>query len=252
MKYVFEVSYDGTNYRGWQSQPGGCTVQDAFEGALADLGGASRVTGAGRTDAGVHARGQIVHAVLEKKWTPRRLTVALNAKLPADISVMKTAMVPDDFHARKNATTREYRYFIYNAPTCYPYLKPYVLWLHGGHYDWSRAMSAARLMVGEHDFRAFCRKVDCPEDTMRTVQYARLFKRGPLLVFRIVANSYLTNMIRIAVGNLLAVAAGKRGDDWFRALLSDESDRTTSAHTAAPSGLFFWRAGYTFPIDWQS
>ena len=252
MKYAFEVSYDGTNHRGWQSQPGGDTVQDAIEEALAALGERACVTGAGRTDAGVHARAQIAHAVLEKCWVPRRLTLALNSKLPTSISVMRTAVVPDDFHARKRATAREYRYFIYNAPSCYPHFKPYVLWLHGGHYDWSRAAATAHLMVGEHDFRSFCRQVDCPEDTVRTVRYARLFRRGPLLVFRIVANSFLTNMIRIAVGNLLAVAAGKRDENWFRSLLTGEGDRTASAQTVSPAGLFFWHATYPDPIDWQA
>ena len=252
MRYAFSISYDGTAYWGWQAQSGGGSVQDALEAALAALGETNvRVVGAGRTDAGVHAKAMVAHATLEKGWTPRRLTLAINSQLPPDISVMASAVVPDGFHARKSALTREYRYFIRNAPTCYPHLRPYVLWLPGHHYDWSRAKSAVRLMAGEHDFRAFCRRIDCPDDTVRTVEYARLFQRGPHLMLCIVARSYLTNMIRIAVGNLLAVAAAKRDVNWFRSLLAGEDDRCASAKTAAASGLFFWRAVYRDPIDWQ-
>lgn len=251
-RYMLEVSYDGTDFRGWQSQPDGSGVQDAMEAALRSLGEDARVTGAGRTDAGVHARAQIAHVDLAKDWEPRRLTLALNAKLSLSanaISVMRTALTGDSFHARKSAVSREYRYFIWNSSTCYPYLKKYVFWLPGSHYDWGRAKAVAPCLVGEHDFRAFCRTVDCPDVTMRTVEYARLFERGNLLMFRIVANAYLTNMIRIAVGNLVSVAAGKHDAEWFEALLSGKGKRAESAQTASASGLFFWKATYPDSFD---
>lgn len=243
-RYAIELSYDGTDFKGWQSQPDGSGVQDAVELAMRSLGENVRVTGAGRTDSGVHARAQVAHADLAKPWEPRRLVLALNAKLPASISAMRVALAGDSFHARKSAASREYRYFIWNSPTCFPYMKKYVLWLPGSHYDWGRAADAAGALVGEHDFRAFCRTVDRPDVTLRTVEYSRLFRRGSLLVFRIVANSYLTNMIRIAVGNLVSVASGRHDIDWFRGLLSPERERSESAQTASPSGLFFWRASY--------
>ena len=250
-RYAVTLAYDGTPFKGWQSQPGGTGVQDAMESALAELGSVTRVTGAGRTDAGVHARGQVAHFDLTKTWTPRRLTLALNAKLPPSVSVMRTARVGDAFDARRSAVTREYRYFIWNAPTCYPHIKPYVLWLPGCHYDWTRASDAARLLMGEHDFRAFCRTVDCPEETRRTVSHARLVARKNLVLFRVVANGYLTNMIRIAVGSLLSVASGRRDEAWFRSLLGGKVERSASGQTVSGCGLFFWKATYAEPIAWE-
>ncbi|MDL2263200.1 tRNA pseudouridine(38-40) synthase TruA [Synergistaceae bacterium OttesenSCG-928-I11] len=250
-RFAVTLSYDGTHFKGWQSQPGGTGVQDAVESALAELGSAALVTGAGRTDAGVHARGQVAHFDLLKEWAPRRLTLALNAKLPPSISVMRTARVDSAFHARRSAVMREYRYFIWNASTCYPHIKPYVLWLPGRHYNWSRASAAARLLVGEHDFRAFCRTVDCPEETRRTVVHARVYARKNFVLFRVVANGYLTNMIRIAVGNLMSVASGRRDENWFRSLLEGDVERAASGQTASPSGLFFWKATYSEPIAWE-
>ena len=244
LRISLEISYDGTDFLGWQSQPHGRSVQDAVEAALRGIGEPSGVVGAGRTDAGVHALGQIAHFDAVKNWEPRRLVLALNAHLPSGVSVMSARTVENNFHARRDAISREYRYFIWNSPTCYPHIKPYALWLTGSHYNWGDCSDAARFLVGEHDFGAFCRSVDRPENTIRRVKYARLLKRGKLVVFRIVADSYLTNMVRIAVGNLLSVASGRRDGDWFRSLLNGELDRRNSSETAAACGLFLWRVTY--------
>ncbi len=248
-RYALEISYDGGSFGGWQSQPNGRGVQDALENALADLGERVRIDGAGRTDAGVHARAQVASLSLIKAWEPRRLVLALGAKLPPGVSVMRAAAVDDSFHARRSAFSREYRYFIWNASTCYPHIKPYVCLLHG-RYDWGRAAAAARLLEGCHDFRAFCRKEDCPENAHRDVMRARLFQRGRLVVFKIEANAFLTNMIRIAVGNLLEIARGRRDEAWLSGLLAGALDRTASARTLSPSGLFFWKVKYPSPIEW--
>ena len=247
--YALEISYDGGAFGGWQSQSDGLGVQDAVERALAGLGEGVRVEGAGRTDAGVHARAQVASLSLSKKWEPRRLVLALNAKLPPSVSVMRAAEVDESFHARRSAVSREYRYFIWNGSTCYPHVKPYVCWLHGG-FDWRRASSAASLLEGRHDFRAFCRKGDCPESAIRDVVRARLLRRGNLVVFKIEANAFLTNMIRIAVGNLIEIAKGRRDEAWFSRLLTGACDRTASGRTLSPSGLFFWKVKYPFPIEW--
>jgi tRNA pseudouridine38-40 synthase len=199
----------------------------------------------------VHARGQVAHFDLAKEWNTRRLTLALNTNLPPSVSVMRAARVPGTFHARRSAVAREYRYFIWNAPVCFPHIRPYVLWLPGSHYDWRRASGAARVLAGTHDFRAFCRAADRPAGTVRTVSCARLFARKNLVVFRVVANAYLTNMIRIAVGNLLQIAAGRRDESWLRSLLDGGMDRTSSGQTVSPSGLFFWRAAYVPEIQWD-
>ena len=243
-RFSLEISYDGTNFLGWQSQPHGKGVQDAVEMALRSVGEPSRVVGAGRTDAGVHALGQVAHFDAAKDWEARRLVLAVNAHLPTGVSVMRAAAVGGDFHARRSTILREYRYFIWNSPTCYPHIKPYALWLPGSHYDWPAAAAAARLLVGEHDFAAFCRSADKPADTVRRVKYARLKRRGRFIMFRIVADSYLTNMVRIAVGNLLSVASGRKDGDWFRHLLCGAVDRNDSTETAAARGLFLWKVTY--------
>ena len=247
--YALEISYDGGAFGGWQSQSDGLGVQDAIERALAALGEGVRVNGAGRTDAGVHARAQVASLSLSKKWEPRRLVLALNTKLPHGVSVMRAAEVDESFHARRSAVSREYRYFIWNGSACYPYIVPYVCLLHG-RFDWARAVAAANLLEGRHDFRAFCRKGDCPESAVREVKRARLVRRGNLVIFKIEANAFLTNMIRIAVGNLIEIAKGRRDEAWLSGLLAGASDRTASGKTLSPSGLFFWRVKYPSPLEW--
>jgi tRNA pseudouridine38-40 synthase len=243
-RIALEIAYDGAEFLGWQSQPHGKGVQDAVEAALKSLGEDGRVTGAGRTDAGVHAKAQVAHFDARKDWRPRKLTLAINAFIHPSVSIIRSNSAEIDFHARRSAKSREYRYFIWNSPTCYPHLKPHVLWLTGSHYDWRRATAAAPLLVGRHDFRAFCRTGDCPPDSVRNVKKARITRRGRLIVFRIVADSYLTNMVRIAVGNLLDIAAGKRGENWLSGLLDGKSDRQDSSRTAPPNGLFLWKVNY--------
>jgi tRNA pseudouridine38-40 synthase len=242
-RIALEVSYDGSGFLGWQSQESGRGVQDSLEAALSSVGETSRVTCAGRTDAGVHARAQVAHFDAVKAWEPRRLKLALNAHLPQSVSVMRAARTEGNFHARKSAEWREYRYFIWNSPTCYPHIKPYVLWLSGSHYDWNLARDAASSFVGRHDFRAFCRKGDLPGNTVRDVRNARLIRRGRLVMFRIVAGSYLTNMVRIAVGCLLEVAAGRKDKSWLQGLL-ESSGRDVSARTVGAGGLFLWKVDY--------
>jgi tRNA pseudouridine38-40 synthase len=250
-RIALELSYDGGAFLGWQSQTHGRGVQDALEAALASAGETARVTGAGRTDAGVHARGQVAHFDAVKPWEPRRLKLAINAHLPPSVSVMRTALTEENFHARRNAVWREYRYFIWNAPVCYPHIKPYVLWLPGSHYDWSLASEAAPSFAGEHDFRAFCRTADRPVNTVRNVRYARLIRRGRLVLFRMAAGSYLTNMVRIAVGSLLEVAAGRKDKSWLRGLLEGASGRSAASRTVGPRGLFLWQVKYPGDIRWD-
>lgn len=243
-RYALSISYDGGGFDGWQTQPSGRGVQDALENALASIGERTKAVGAGRTDAGVHARAQIAHFDAVREWEPRRLVLALNAHLPEGAAVMRAARAADDLHARYSAITREYRYFIRNSSLCYPYERRYMMKLPGSGYDWGAARMAAKLLEGTHDFRAFCRTVDAPEDTQRTVYRARLIARNDLVVFRVVAASYLTNMIRIAVGNLIDVASGRRSVEHFASLIADARPRGESGRTVPPCGLFLWRITY--------
>jgi tRNA pseudouridine38-40 synthase len=237
------ISYNGAAFSGWQSQPGDAGVQDAVEAALSKIGEKVRITGAGRTDAGVHARGQVAHFDALREWEPRRLVLAINAHLPESVSVMKARAVSDGVDARRSALSREYRYFIWNASTCYPHIRPYVYWLLGTHSEWSAAAGAVSLMEGRHDFGAFCRAADRPDNTVRNVKRARIVRRGNLVTFKITAESYLANMVRIAAGILLSVAEHKRDADWFESILNG-GDRSKSARTLPASGLFLWRVAY--------
>jgi tRNA pseudouridine38-40 synthase len=249
--YALEISYDGGCFNGWQSQPDKSSVQDALEKSLSEIGERPKADGAGRTDAGVHARAQVASVTLIKNWKPERLALALNSKLPPAVSVMRAAFVPEGFHARRHAISREYRYFIWNSSTCYPQIKPYVLWKPGVRFDWERASDAARLFEGTHDFRAFSRKVDCPRSAVRTVMVSRLQKRGKLITFRVKANAFLTNMVRIMIGNLLEIASGRFDRNYLASLLDSDRDRTASAGTASPNGLFLWRVKYSQTINWS-
>jgi tRNA pseudouridine38-40 synthase len=246
-RFVLEISYDGSGFSGWQTQPHKNSVQDAVESALASVGETGRVAGAGRTDGGVHARAQVAHFDAIREWEPRRLVLALNAYLPPSVSVMRAAAARSDFHARRDAVSREYRYFIWNSPACYPHIKPYVFWLPGSHYVWERAARAARALAGEHDFAAFCRAADRPEGTRRTVISARLHSRGRMKIFRIVANAYLTNMVRIIVGNMSGIAAGRRDENWLAEMLESGAS-VVNDKTAPASGLFLWKVNYVTDI----
>ena len=183
MRYAAEVSYDGGRFFGWQIQPELPTVQQALEEAASALNGwHTGVAGAGRTDTGVHARAQICTFDMKREWEPRSLMLAMNAHLPPGVSVMRTACVADDFHARFSALKREYRYFIWNASSIYPHAKPYAAWLKHGGYDWAAAAAAAKFLEGEHDFRNFCRLEGYEHTTVRRIERARLVRRGRLVI----------------------------------------------------------------------
>lgn len=242
MRYRLDISYDGTNFDGWQTQTSGRGIQDAVERAFIKLGEKTKVNGAGRTDSGVHARCQTAHCDLAKIWEPRRLTLALNAHLPDSIEVIKTSKVDDSFDARRSALKREYRYFIWLNRTCYPFIKPYVMEC-SYKLDTDMAAKAAKLMIGEHDFRSYCRTTDAPDNTYRTIYRSDIHKCGDLVIYRIIGSGFLTNMVRIIVGNITAVASGRKDMIWLEDLFT-ELDRSRSAITAPAKGLFFWRADY--------
>ncbi len=250
MRYAAEVSYDGGLFHGWQLQPGLPTVQLAMEEAAAALdGGHVAVAGAGRTDAGVHARAQVCSFDMRREWEPRGLTLALNAHLPPGVSVMRAARVDGRFHARFSAVSREYRYFIWNSGSIYPHAKRYAAWLKYGGYDWTAAARAAKFLEGRHDFRNFCRLEDGVRSTVRSVERARLVRRGRLVVFQIRGDGFLHNMVRIILGSLELAALGKIRPDEIGVLLDAErSTRADGGRTFPACGLWFWKALYNSPI----
>lgn len=244
MNYCATISYVGKNYSGWQVQPDSLSVQEVIEKALAKIEGADvRITGAGRTDKGVNAWGQTASFRLSKKIIPEKLRLAMNFYLPEDVRVMKVSEVPDEFNARYSASSREYKYFIWNDWVCPPALNNFVWWRKGKPWDFALAREACAMIQGRHNFRAFCRAGECPDDPFRTIDSLRLRKRGNLTIISVRAQSFLTNMVRIIVGNVDRVASGKNELEWLEGLLSG-SERTESAMTVPASGLWFWKVNY--------
>lgn len=252
MRWAAEIAYLGNAFSGWQRQEGTVTGQGTFEKALSLLNGRpSTVEAAGRTDGGVHARGQVVSFDTLRDWEPSRLRQALEGNLPQTLRVLRTVPVTPDFKARHDACYREYVYFLWTGDSCYPHLAPFV-W-HNRRWRCPRTRErlreCCRLLEGTHDFRAFCRSVDCPEDSRRTLHVVSLASRGPLVRLRIRGRGFLTNMVRIIVGSLDDIAKGKGDPRWLASLLQGRP-REEAGRTAPAQGLFFWKAGYE-PSIWR-
>jgi len=238
----------GTKYAGWQRQADATGVQQVLEEALGRLStGPVKVVGAGRTDGGVHSVGQVASFSMSKEWDPGRLVLAVNFHLPPDVSLMRARRVPDGFDARRSALWREYRYFIWHGRSCWPHLRDMVWWCkHQWNADSVR--QACRILEGRHDFRAFCKTEECPEESMRTISSLRYKKIGLLSIVIARAPSFLTNMVRIIVGSLDRVGRGDEPTSWLKELLGEsgaaEPHRKFSGITAPACGLYFWRAAY--------
>lgn len=245
-RYAAEISYDGGKFFGWQIQPELPTVQQAVEEALSKINGRrTPAAGAGRTDAGVHARGQVCSFDMEREWEPRRLLLAANAHLPEGVSLMRAAAVPENFHARFSAKEREYRYFIWNASALYPYMKGKVCWLKARKYDWRAAAAAAKELLGRHDFRNFCRPEGGEQNTVRTISEIRLIDREPLVILKIKGDGFLHNMVRVILGNLEMAALGRIKPEEIKELLDiDKSARADGGRTFPACGLYLWKISY--------
>lgn len=250
-RYAARIAYDGSQFCGWQRQSGitGATIQESMENALSILNKSkTAVFAAGRTDAGVHAMGQVISFETVKDWHPEKLRNAIDANTPISISVLSVARVSDTFSARHSALWREYVFFVWKAPGCPPHIRPFV-WRNPAVWDYGDARNVCRSLKGRHDFSAFCRKNDRPENCVRTIISAGFSKRGPLCRIRIRGRSFLTNMMRIIMGSMDLVASGKRDIDWFKFLL-EGATREDAGSTAPPSGLFLWKVGYD-PSPWN-
>ena len=237
MQLKLTVEYEGSRYQGWQVQPGGPTVQEELERALATaLREPVRVRGAGRTDAGVHACGQV--AAVKVTRVPAdlgRLRKSLNALTPEDIAVREIAVVDDAFDPRREARSRVYEYRVLNTPAPSPFWRRHA-WHVPEPLD-ARAMDeAAAALVGEHDFAAF-RGADAEpvRSTVRRVLESRV-DAGPLLVYRIEATAFLKHMVRNIAGTLVEVGRGERAPGAMRDLLAGR-DRTRAGATAPAHGL---------------
>jgi tRNA pseudouridine38-40 synthase len=242
------VQYDGTDFSGWQVQPAARTVQGVLEQALGRLTDAPvRVTGAGRTDAGVHARGQAAGVALAQHWAPERIRRALNQQLPADVWIADAHEMAPTFHARFSATSRRYRYVVGLRDDCWsPFRRRFLHpWPGPQALDRAALERCAAGVVGRHTFRAFAVRGTAPDgDTHEChVRECRWRDDGDTLAFEIEADRFLHHMVRFLVGTMLDVAAERRAEADFAALLG--ADRNDDVSSPAPAaGLCLDRVTY--------
>jgi tRNA pseudouridine38-40 synthase len=238
-------AYDGTGFAGWQSQPGGGAIQDVIEARLAEmLGGLVRIHGSGRTDAGVHARGQVFHFDAAWRHGPERLRAALRVGLPATIQLRRVTPAPEGFHARFSATGKRYHYRLIEGEAD-PFTRPFVWCLERPRRLDEMAMrAAAEHLQGRHDFAGFAaRRGGEEEDTVRDLRRVDLVRRGRRWRMGFEADGFLYKMVRSLVGALVAVGEGKLTPDEVRAIL-EQPRRTAAVETCPPQGLFLEKVFY--------
>jgi tRNA pseudouridine38-40 synthase len=258
VRVALGVAYRGTAYQGWQSQPGGQTIQDRLDAALSALAGQPlRSVCAGRTDAGVHALNQVVHLDTDIARRPEAWVRGTNRHLPGDIAVQWCRFVPDSFHSRASALGRRYVYVLLESP-----VRPAV---ESGQCGWTfrrldgvAMQQAAAALTGQHDFSAF-RSSECQAPSpVKTLRSLRIERRGAYWRFDFDADAFLHHMIRNLMGSLIAVGSGARAPEWLGVVLASR-DRAAAAATFAPDGLYFlgpyYDPGHAIPehtpaMDW--
>ncbi len=237
------LAYDGTDYLGWQLQPQGVTIQSRLREALAKIAGEPiTVVGAGRTDAGVHAHGQVAHFELPTPVPPSGLLKGLNSILPEDIRILNVEPAPPDFHARYSARSKTYRYYFNLAPVASPFRARYTLH-HPYPLDRDTLSKAAERFVGHHDFESFRASLCEAKTSERECSVSRFSEEGSELVYEIAANGFLHHMVRNIVGTLLEVGRGKLAPDDIDRLF-EVRDRQQAGPTAPARGLHLIRVQY--------
>lgn len=238
------VEYKGSRYRGWQRQASGVpTVQEVLEKALSRVADSPvSLLCAGRTDAGVHASGQVVHFDTQAERSLKAWVMGANINLPHDISVSWAQVMPAHFHARFKAIARRYRYVIYNDPIRPAHLGEEITWNHRP-LDLERMQAAARHLVGTHDFSAF-RAGQCQaKSPIKQMHHLRLARHGKMIVLDVRANAFLHHMVRNIAGALMTIGAGERPVEWIKEVLDGRSRRAGGV-TAHPFGLYLVQVEY--------
>lgn len=248
MRIAIGLSYDGSRFGGWQSQPSGNTIQDHLEAAIAAIAGEPvRVTGAGRTDAGVHALAQVAHFDFPGERPASAWVRGVNAGLPAEIAVQWAQPVDEAFNARFSAFERSYRYILYNRPERPGLGAGYVGWFHH-ELDVVRMREAAQCLLGEQDFSAF-RSSECQaKSPVKQMIRVDVTRKGPYVQFEFSANAFLHHMVRNIVGCLVYVGKGKHPPGWMAEVLQGR-DRRLAAPTFSPAGLYL--AGIRYEPHWH-
>lgn len=244
MKIALGIEYDGAHFHGWQKQSTKLrTVQQTLELALSKLANHPIQTiCAGRTDAGVHAQGQVVHFETDAERSQDSWILGSNTWLPTDLRVTWAQPVSPEFNARFNATARRYNYVIYNTKTHPALFRNYVTW-ESFPLDADKMQQAAKYLLGEHDFSAF-RARDCQSrSTQRNVQELTVTRQNELIIISIKANAFLHHMVRNIAGVLMAIGAGKKSVEWAQEVLASKN-RQAAGVTAKPNGLSLMEVEY--------
>lgn len=251
MRYVLLVSYDGTDYGGWQIQNNAVTVQEKLSSALSEtLGKKVSVTASGRTDSGVHASAQVCHFDAETSIPPEKFADALNFRLPDDISVLKSALAPEGFDAVRSAKKKTYCYRAYISPRRLPLKDRYAVRLKLP-VDIEKLKKGAKMLEGEHDFSAYCSAGSQVKTTVRTVYSieVKTRKTGDTtdIELYVTGNGFLYNMVRTLVGTMLYFAAGRvSAEDIKRSL--EQGDRNSVGKTMPAKGLTLEAVDYGFKL----
>jgi tRNA pseudouridine38-40 synthase len=239
------IGYDGTDFIGWQRQASGISVQGLLEDALSELDGRPvTVIGAGRTDAGVHARGQVATAALERPIDATSVVRAVNIRLPASVRILDAALAADRFHPRFDARLKRYRYRIWNADVMSPFERAYA-WHVPMRLDRSAMADAAATLRGTHDFAAFQGTGSDTLTTVRTVVESAIATdpASPLVAYDAAGEGFLRHMVRNIVGTLVEIGRGRYPAAWMADVLASR-DRSSAGPTAPAQGLFLMAVAY--------
>jgi tRNA pseudouridine38-40 synthase len=249
--FKITLAYDGTGYVGWQRQANGVSIQELIEDALRELDGRDvTVAGAGRTDAGVHALGQVAGFTIARELGPGALVRALNAHLPHAVRVLTAEEAPAAFHPRFGASAKTYRYRLWNDDVMIPFERAYA-WHVPGAIDVDAMRAAARLLEGRHDFAAFQATGSSVATTEREIFESVVRAPHPEpgtsnpapLCYEITGTGFLRHMVRIIVGSLVEIGRGRQPVEWIERVIASR-DRASAGPTAPPHGLFLVRVEY--------
>jgi len=241
--FKLTLAYDGTDYIGWQRQATGVSIQGLLEDALREFDDREvAVAGAGRTDAGVHALGQVASCSLDRTIDPPTLVRALNYKLPHDVRVRRAHEMPPNFHARFDAHQKTYRYRLWNGSVFSPFQRRYA-WHLPGALDIAAMRDATRLVEGTHDFAAFQAQGGDTPTTRRTVTQMRIADCGSRIDVEISGTGFLRHMVRTLVGTLVEIGRGRRDWRWIGDVIASR-DRNQAGQTAPAHGLFLVSVQY--------
>lgn len=237
------IEYDGTNYFGWQKQPNQISIQETIEKAISKITKENfDIFGSGRTDRGVHARGQVANFLTDSRIPGEKFKDAINSVLPADIAITHSEEVDESFHSRYSAKGKEYRYVFYNRRVLSPLLRNFAYHVPQ-KLQFDLMEKAVDDLIGTHDFIAFMASGSSVKDTIRTIYNISLTKDHEIIELRINGNGFLYNMVRIIAGTLVDIGIGKIDSNYIPEIISFK-DRKNAGHTAPPHGLYLEKVLY--------